>query len=255
MSTGRTRTIVQLPLIVLVASGLYGQTPAEQVVTEFEGHQVTLMKPGLDANDLAEETARVCFDVTSTPQCYSPQHEPGSGWGPDQPIGTFPELMPMNLGGGRSALLFTVVARSYGSGATVHYALLRPGRLGSIENLLPPDLVLSEISEQDFWSDPSISDAPLLVTADFVWNGISEGHFSDHRFTVSAYTLAEDPNIPGRFNYVLEDRYLTARKYQIASPDASDHVLDAERPEILARLKRVKVEREAEAARQAKSPG
>jgi hypothetical protein len=254
-----TRRMTRFLLIALAASGVYGQTPAEQVVMEFQGHQVTLMKPALDDNGFAEESAQVCFDVASKSQCYTPQHGSGSGWGPDLPIGLLPELTPMNLSQGRSALLFTVFANYGGSGSTFHYALLRPGNGREIENLLPPDLILSEISEQAFWSDPSISDAPIFVTADFVWD--SDGHFSDHRFTISAYVL-ETPflGLPDSFSYALDDRYMTVRKYpglnaDPGDPDATAGVLNSEKPEILARLKRVKAERiKAEAERQAKSP-
>jgi len=246
---------MRILLIALAASGLYGQTPGEQVVTEFMGHQVTLKKPALDDNGFAEESAQVCFDVTSKPQCYTPQHGSGSGWGPDLPIGLSPELTLMDLGQDRSALLFTVFANYGGSGSAFHYALLRPGNGKEIENLLPPDLILSEISEHAFWSDPSISDAPIFVTADFVWY-FRDGHFGDHRFTISAYALEKDlPGVPDLFNYALEDRYMTVRKYPSLNADPGDSdstvgVLNSEKPEILARLKRVKAERE----RQAKAP-
>ncbi len=243
-----TRLMTRFLLIALAASGAYGQTPAEQVVMEFQGHQVTLMKPALDDNGFAEDSAQVCFDAASKAKCYAPPAK-------SLPIGQFPELMLMDLGLGRSALLFSVSANYGGSGSSFHIALLRPGSGPDVENLLPSDLLLSEISEHDFWTDPSISDAPIFATADFVWD-FKDGHYGDHRFTISAYIL-EEPflGLPDSFSYALEDRYMTVRKYPSlnadpSDPDAKVGVLQSEKPEILARLKRVKAEQE----RQAKTP-
>jgi hypothetical protein len=229
-------------LIALGASVVYGQTPAEQVVMEFQGHKVTLMMPSLDANGFAEESAKVCLDATPKLQCYTPPAK-------DFPIGLSPELTPMDLGRGRSALLFSVLGNWGGPGSVTHLALLRPGSGRDLQSLLPPNIMLSGISEHTFWADPSISDAPILLTADFEWSP-DEARFDEHRFLISAYLMRSIlPGAADLFTYALEDRYLTVRKY--VTPDSTKAaILAAEKSEILARLKRVKAEEE----RRAKTP-
>jgi hypothetical protein len=70
----------------------------------------------------------------------------------------------------------------------------------------------------------------MFLTADIV-QGPGEVHYGDRRFIISGYFPAlDDPN------YYLEDRYMTVRKYSLGS---NADVLASERPEILARLKRV----------------
>jgi hypothetical protein len=55
--------------------------------------------------------------------------------------------------------------------------------------------------------------------------------------------------------YVLEDQYMTTRMYVGSGAGGYDNVLDSEKAEILARLKRIKAEHEkAEAERQAQAP-
>lgn len=103
-----------------------------------------------------------------------------------------------------------------------------------------PKRQLSNQSQHAFWSDPAISDAPVFVTADFVW-GPDESHYSGHRYMVSAYTL-RSAMVPLDPTYNLEDRYMTARMYGF---EESGEVLATERQEILGRLKRVKTEAEA----------
>ena len=83
----------------------------------------------------------------------------------------------------------------------------------------------------------SLSQAPIFVTADFVW-GPDESHYSEHRYIVSALCSEILSPLEG-LNYYLEDRYLTVRKYD---QDADEDILGSEKQEILARLRRVKAE-------------
>jgi hypothetical protein len=216
------------------AASLYGQSDAKQTVTEFMGHKVILVEPKRDANGFPEESYRVCFDAT-TPRrrCYEPPTE-------FAPFGLSPELKVIDLGRGRTALFFAVSANFGGPGTIVSLALLHPGQRDEIDNRLVLEGHLSEISTHLFWNESSVSDAPILVTANYVW-GDSEARFDDHRFIVSAYVLKTSLMAPEDFSYRLEDRYMTIRKY--ASDDRTG-VLAAEKPEILARLKRVKAEEE-----------
>jgi hypothetical protein len=221
-----------LLLIALVASGLYGQTVSPKPATELMGHKVILVEPKRETNDLAGEPYQVCFDATTPAwRCYTPQDSFYRGWGPE------PGLVPVDLGHGRSALLFSVYATASGSGANIHIALLRPsGR--EAENLLPGDVSLKEISGHKFLTEPAVSESPILITADFVWE-LGENHPDNHRYIISAYVLNPDTD-----HYYLDDRYMTTRKYEGDFGFDKAEVFVGEKPEIIARLKRAKAERE-----------
>ncbi len=96
-----------------------------------------------------------------------------------------------------------------------------------------PDMSFANQSQHAFWKEPSISRTPIFLVADYIW-GPGEGHYGDHRFMISAYFPA-DWYPDGGLTYYLADRYMTTRSYDL---DKSD-ILTTERPEILARLKRV----------------
>jgi hypothetical protein len=74
------------------------------------------------------------------------------------------------------------------------------------------------------------------VTAEAVW-GPDEGHFGEHRYMISAYCLA--PSTLELHSYYLEDRYMTARRY---NSETNIEVLAPERQEISARLRRIRAE-------------
>ena len=65
-----------------------------------------------------------------------------------------------------------------------------------------------------FWSEPSVSTAPILVTANFVWSS-GETHPDDHRNIISRLHALEPGPVatPNDFTYDLADRYMTVRKY------------------------------------------
>jgi len=112
----------------------------------------------------------------------------------------------------------------------------------SLEQKGPPGFVhvgciVSNQSQNAFWSDPSISDAQFFITADFVW-GPNEAHYSPHRYIISAYVLKRSDLAVG-FYYFLEDRYMTSRIYD---REAGADILASEKPEILTRLRRLKLE-------------
>jgi hypothetical protein len=73
------------------------------------------------------------------------------------------------------------------------------------------------------------------VTADYVF-GPDEGHYGEHRYIISAYVLKPSFLLDGLY-YFLDDRYMTARKYDLES---NVDILSSEKQEILARLRRVK---------------
>jgi len=222
-------------------AALYGQTEAKQSVTEFNGHKVILVEPKRDANGWATESYKLCFDSPTPPRhCFKPSERFG-------PVGSVTDLRPIDLGRGRSGLFIATAANFGGPGTIVELALLDfPNPRDEIENRLFLEGYLSEISYYDFWNESSISDAPIFITANYVW-GAEVGRFSDHRFIISSYVLREDKISPESFYYRLDDRYMTVNKY---TSDDKSPVLSREKPEILARLKRVNAERERQAKAQ-----
>lgn len=228
MST--TKPIVRLLLIALAATALRGQN-FENSISEFMDRKVTITEAEKDARDFPKGPATICLEGPPKRQCFAPPRD----------FGLVPTAEVVQLKDGIPALLFSA-ATGAGSGFGIHFALLRPGDQDGLEDLFRGGIGATNLSETDFWNDPAISDAAIFVVADAVWG--DEGHYNAHRYIVSAYTFRDSDLIPGSAFYFLEDQYLTARKYQIAGPDASDHVLDSERHEILARLRQVKAERE-----------
>ena len=66
---------------------------------------------------------------------------------------------------------------------------------------------VSNQSQHAFWTEPAISGAPIFVTADYVW-GPDESHYSEHRYTISSYSLQSSTEVDDRY-YYLEDRKKT----------------------------------------------
>jgi hypothetical protein len=163
----------------------------------------------------------VCIVSGSSRQCYTPPKN-------DLPFGLNPKADPVALKPGVNALLFTVTASGGGSGSKTILALLMTKR-GRLEDLLP-DVKVSEQSEYRLWRETTLSDMPILVTADYVWQD-GEAHYSEHRFRVSTYVFARQLQ-----NYVLQDEYVTTKKYMDTGQPLQ--VLEQEKQEILARLHR-----------------
>src|SRR5206468_2577219 len=102
-------------------------------------------------------------------QCYTAPKE----------FGRNPTVAVVEVKKGKPALFFSAASGGV-SGFTIHLALLRPGGK-ELENLLGSDVSVSAQSQTAFWTDASISDAPFLVTADYIW-GPDESHSGPHRF-------------------------------------------------------------------------
>ena len=143
----------------------------------------------------------------------------------------------VQVGEDMPALLFSAASGGV-SGFGVHFALLRPGMGKDLEELFPSDISISNQSQHAFWNEHTISDVSIFVTAEDIW-GPGEGHFSEHRYMISAYVLRTADDFDA---YYLEDRFMTVRKYDLV--DSNDDVLASERQEILSRLWRVKSESE-----------
>jgi hypothetical protein len=213
-------------LATLVAAAGSGRESEPTPPTTFGNDAVRVNRPGMDAAHLPSGPATVCLVSSDKERCYEPPKR-------DPPFGVDPQTRTIRLAAGHEALLFTVISTAWGSGYRQLLALLRPGPDSRLENLLSPEVVVSELSEYEFWDEPSISEFALLVVAEAIWgeDGCCEGetHFSSHRFRVTSYTFDRSSR-----RYGVCDRYVTARKY----PSEPIAVLEPEKGKILARLRR-----------------
>jgi hypothetical protein len=203
-------------------------SPAETRTTsvKFEGRAVTVTIPKTDKDGFFPEgPSTVCIEGPR--QCYTAPPA----------FGIDPQVQILELSKGKPALFFTASSGGV-SGHIVHFALLRPGRSGNLDNILYVEAIGNQ-NEHAFWMESEISASPIFVVADAIW-GPDETHYSEHRFVISAFvllpsSLLDDPQ------YFLDDRYMTVRKY---NQDANDQILQSERTEILTRLTKAKAERE-----------
>jgi len=207
-------------LIVLVALLSLAFGAAAQ--TMFEGRKVTVTEPERDPDGFFPKgPASVCIEAPPQRQCYTAPE----GFGLD------PEVTVVQVTKNMPALFFSVDSGGV-SGRQIHFALLQPGTRKDLQNLFLSDTSVSNQSQHAFWSDSTLSDAQIFVTADYVW-GPDEAHYDAHRFIISAYVFkaVDDPE------YYLEDRFMTASKYDL---DSNDDVLISEKTEILTRLRRLR---------------
>ena len=186
----------------------------------FMGRQVTVKVSEPVPGDVIKRHATVCLEG-SPRQCYS---------APDYYF-RHPKVEIVDVRNNEQSLLFSVETHGT-SGFGIHVALLRPSTGNEGLNQLLT-LELSNLSQRAFWTESSISDSKIFVTAEWV-SGPDEAHYDEHRYIISAYLYIYTSLLRQR-NYYLEDRYMTVRKYDF---DTSD-ILGAERDEIISRLKRV----------------
>jgi len=207
-------------------------------VTTLLGRRVTATEGERDPRDpdgdFPKGPASVCLEAPPQQQCYTAPTE----YYADRTVtvakayGNDPTVSVVQVGKDMPALLFSVAAGGT-SGWSIHFALLRPGAGTELKDLFPSDLSVSNQSQHEFLSDPTISDAQIFVTADYAVSP-GESHYGEHRYIISAYFLGA-PEF-GLF-YYLGDRYMTVRKYDL---DGGADVLASEKQEILTRLLRVK---------------
>jgi hypothetical protein len=201
---------------------LFEAVATAQPPLKFMGRTVTVTTPGTDAEGVPKGPATVCLEGPPQTQCYTAPKD----------FGNVPRAEVVMLKKDTPAIFFS--AESGGvSGWSIHMTLLRPSdsRYNSLDQLLVADNI-SEQSQHEFRNEPSISNAQILLTADWQW-GPDEGHFGAHRYLISAYTFDSDAGL-----YFLNDRYMTLKKYD--REDKKADILKAEKAEILARLKRIK---------------
>ena len=195
---------------------------------QFMGHDVTVTDPGVEDPDgfFPRGPASVCVELAPKRQCYTAPKE----------FGRFPKAVVTQIEKNQSAILFSASSGGV-SGYGIHFALLRPGAGGDLEDFFKSGISLSSQSEHAFWSEPSISGSKIFVTADYVW-GPDESHYQQHRFIVSTYVRRPSSMVDG-LCYYLEDQFMTVRKYDL---EESADILKSERQEILALLRRIRME-------------
>jgi hypothetical protein len=198
---------------------------AQAIPKLFMGRKITITEPKTDADGFFPlGPASVCLEGPPQRQCYTAPED----------FGRVPSVTVVQMTKNMPGLFFSAASGGV-SGWRVHFALLRPGMSKDLEDVLLTDTEVSNQSQHAFWNDPSISSALIFVTANYVW-GPDEGHYGDHRYIISAYVLKREEIVDDP-SYYLEDRYMTARKYDL---EAHANILASEKPEILARLRRLR---------------
>jgi hypothetical protein len=217
-------------LAMLVAIEAIPAQSAKQSLPDFMGRKITLVEPGYkdEPGVFPKGPASICIEGPPQRQCYTMREDFGGN--PAASLIQVEKDMP--------AVLFSADSGGV-SGWSVHFALLHPGSGNSLEDLFLADVTVSNQNQHGFLNDPSISPSPIFLIADYAW-GPDEGHYGQHRFTISAYVRLISADFDSEA-YHLEDRYMTAKKYDL---EENADVLASEKPEILARLRRVKAEME-----------
>lgn len=220
------KLIIPALLLFLVSQDTSAQSiPHSRNLPKFMGREVTITEPETDADGFFPKgPASICIEE----QCYTAPRE----------FGRFPAVELVQVEKDMPALLFSAATGGV-SGWRIHFALLRPGRGKNLDDLFLSETSVSNQSQHAFWNDSAISDAPIFVTADYIF-GPDEGHYGEHRYIISAYVRKPSSNVDDLY-YYLVDRYMTARRYDL---DAKADILSSEKQEILARLGRVKAEAE-----------
>jgi hypothetical protein len=210
---------------LLLAAALLGQaSESGQVLPKFLGRPVTLAIPKLDEDGFFPEgPSTVCVEGPPQRQCFTAPEK----------FGRNPSVSVVEVTKNLSALHFSADGGGV-SGIPVFHALLRLGQGKDLDNLFRSGLSLSEQSQHVFWKVPSISDAQIFVTAEYVW-GSNESHYGLHRYIISTYVLKHSSEFD-LDSYHMQDQFMTVRSYDVAEQD----ILTAEKGEITARLKRVK---------------
>jgi hypothetical protein len=212
-------TLRQLAPLWFFVSSVLAQSPPK-----FMGRAITITTPGFeDAEHMFPKGPATLCLAGAQRQCYTAPEKFGGN----------PEATVVQVDKNTPAIFFSAASGGV-SGWMIHFALLHPGTGKELENLFMSVPSVSSQSEHAFWADMSISDAKIFVTADYVW-GPSECHICDHRYMISAYILNTPTGLDCCNNYYLGDQYMTVGKYGEGSK-----ILNSERQEIIARLRRVK---------------
>ena len=190
------------------------------------GREVTLVEPETDADGFFPKgPASICIEGPPQRQCYTAtegiRKEPDRDRGPD--VGR--HVRYSILGRERRSQWLRNSVRSSS-----------PWYTNGPEDFFS-GITVSNQNQHAFCNDSAISDALIFLTADYNW-GPDQGHYGAHRYIISSYVRTRLA-FSNRFSYYLADQYMSIRKYYLEATPTPD-ILTAEKPESLARLKRVK---------------
>lgn len=180
-----------------------------------------------DSDGLPTSPARLCVGAAPVESCYEPPSD-------EFKFGIAPQARTIASLDGYLLVLFTATFSGGGSGLLTNFALLKI-QDGALTDL-PPRVQLTDQSEYKIWNLPEVSQLPVLVTADFVWDmNAGETHFAPHRYRISAYVF--DP-LTGKYSERVQ--YRTKKKYPGEDDVAAIFVIGAEQPVILSALRHPK---------------
>jgi hypothetical protein len=166
----------------------------------------TVHEGAKDEGGFPTSDAKLCI-VDSSQTCFSLSPQRGlNDKDEDLYFGLYPKTQRIPLRSGGSLVLFFADCGG-DSGSSARFALLRYERNGSLRDLLPT-LMLSNQSDHALWDVSAASDMPLLVTADFIWEGL-EGHYGSHFYEIRVYRYNTST---GKYAQVL--KYQTSHKYR-----------------------------------------
>jgi hypothetical protein len=131
---------------------------AQKPLPKFMGREVTITEPPLDSTGFYPTApATVCVEGPPEKQCYvAPEG-----------YGRSPAVEVVQIERNTPALFFSVATGGV-SGASLHFALLRPGNGKNLQDIFLSESTVSNLSQHAFWNDRTISGSPIFVTADFV---------------------------------------------------------------------------------------
>lgn len=221
MSSGLKRLSVLLSLFVL------GVTCAQAAPPELAFPHFKQSEGKLDGDGLPLSGVKLCLLPGGT-SCFEmpPAPLPKSKSDVYQ-FGLKPQSERLPLSSGGSWVFFSGMFFGGGSGMLERVALLRYRADGTIENLMP-EVTETEMADRAMWNVPEVSAYPVFVRADYIW-GDGEDHFGAHFFEVDAWEFD-----PTTHRYQKMFSYKTDKRYDRG--EGTDHVLSAERQEILRRL-------------------
>lgn len=197
-----------MPLLTLAVFTIAAASSAQTNARSVSDFPPFILHEGANDEDgLPASNARLC--LSNGPRtCFSL-----SSLRPDKKykdlvfdFGLFPKAQRVPLHSGGSLVLFSADCGG-GSGSSTRFALLRYEQDGSLRDLLP-ELMLTNQSDHALWDVPAVSDMPLLVTADFIWEGL-EGHYGPHFYEIRVYRYN-----PGTGKYAEILKYQTSHKYR-----------------------------------------
>ncbi len=213
------------PLRFIIVASILANSVAAQPL-RFMGRPVTVVEGELVTEvRFPKGPASICVGGPPRRQCYTAEKD----------FGKNPTVEVIKIDKTTSAMLFSASSGGL-SGFMIHLALLRPGSGPKLENCFPPGLSVSSESQHTFFNHAQASKSPIFVTADYNW-GIDESHSGEHRFIVSTY-LYQYSELRKESAYSLQDRFMTARRYDIFANAA---VITSEKAEILRRLALVSI--------------